>query len=197
MRIKQETWLFIWITTLRLLFLHLCVFLVIDIKQKPVGCPFIECNIIEPKIFSVWLGPWSFYKTHAYALLVVRTTKVTVVPTVLNSPSSPDSVEVLLLIHAAAAAVKLIQSCPTLCDPIDFTNTCICFWTLFLWPSVLVLVYNSNYSNFTMQILFSIIFCLFLYIWPWRWTLELFSSPLYQKCIEILGFLSLLFLSLY
>lgn len=45
------------------------------------------------------IRPVELLQTHAYALLVVRTTKIPVVPTVLSSPSFPDSVEVLLLIH--------------------------------------------------------------------------------------------------
>ena len=31
----------------------------------------------------------------------------------------PETITTLLISYAAAAAAKLLQSCPTLCDPID------------------------------------------------------------------------------
>ena len=46
-------------------------------------------------------------------------------PVIQSEVSQKEKNECRILMHAAAA--KLLQSCPTLCDPIDGSPTYICF----------------------------------------------------------------------
>ena len=76
--------------------------------------------VCTPKIKNrVWKIPYYLTKLIILLLLVPYTIFLNWSPNVYTVPSNPSRFKATITSAAAAAAAKSLQSCPTLCNPID------------------------------------------------------------------------------